>query len=92
MIDLNPPLLWRIFKKAIIMKIYFIMAIGALVMGAYFYGANIADAKCQMQHLKNNVQNQEILIQNKKEIHEKVYKTGVADIRGILLDKYTIKE
>ena len=61
-------------------------------MSAYFYGANIADAKCQMRYLKNDTKNQEILIQNKKEIHEKVYKTGVADIRGFLRDKYTIVE
>ena len=29
---------------------------------------------------------------NKRVIHEKVYKTGAGDIRGILRDKYTIAE
>ena len=73
-------------------KIYFIVAIGAIVVGAYFYGANIADAKCRAKQIQNNLNEIQITEQHKKEIHDKVYKTGTDDIRRILRDKYTIAE
>ena len=73
-------------------KIYFIVALGALVLGAYFYGVNTADLKCREKQTQNNLVEIQQIQQSKKEIHEKVYKTGVADIRIILRDKYTIAE
>ena len=73
-------------------KIYLIMAICALILGAYFYGANIADAKCQIRQITENTQKQTYLINNQRIIHENVYKTGLVDIRRILRDKYTIAE
>ena len=77
-------------------KIYFIVAMGAIVIGAYFYGANISDAKCKMrvaqQNLENSEQNHIQYIQNKRIINDKVYKIGVTDLRRILHDKYTIAE
>ena len=54
-------------------KLYFLSAICALVMGAWFYGANVADAKCRAQvanqklQVLQNVQNQ--IIQNKRKNH-----------------------
>ena len=77
-------------------KIYLLLAVVALVCGAYFYGANVADAKCRAkisaQRLENlqNIQNE--LMKNKKENHEIAYKTAVHDVRRILRDKYTIAE
>ena len=73
-------------------KIYVIVLLGVIVCGAYFYGANMAKAKCQMKYMQETKQTKEIFIQNKKEIHETVYKTGVRDIRRILCDKYSIAE
>lgn len=65
-------------------------------MGAYFYGANISDAKCQMKNAQNNLmQNekyQELFIKNQRIVDEKVYKTNLGDIRHVLFDKYTISE
>lgn len=81
------------FLMGINMKnIYLMMAIGALIMGAYFYGANIADAKCQMRQISQDKQNQTQIIQNQRIIHDKVYKMGNVDIRRVLRDKYTIAE
>ena len=78
------------------MKIYLLIALGALIIGAYFYGAKIADAKCKIKNLQNNlnenIQSQKQFNDNQRIIHETVYKTGVADIRRILCDKYTIAE
>ena len=77
-------------------KIYFLCAICAIVCGAYFYGANVADAKCRAQIATmklqsfQNIQNQ--IIKIKRENHEIVCKTSLSDIRRFLYDKYTISE
>ena len=73
-------------------RIYFGVLISAFVLGAYFYGINIERAKCQIQYLSQEQQIQETNIKKQKEIHDKVYKTGLNDIRSILRDKYTIAE
>ena len=77
-------------------KIYLLFGLGTVICGAYFYGANVADAKCRatiaQENLKQiqNVQQQNMI--NKRNTHEIVYKTGVGDIRRILHDKYSIAE
>lgn len=77
-------------------KIYLIVFVGAMICGAYFYGVNITNVKCVAQNAQNNlIQNekhQEQFLQNQRIIHETVYKTGLADIRRILRDEYTIAE
>ena len=73
-------------------KIYLIILTSALILGAYFYGANITNIRCREQIAQNNFNQIQQTEKNKKEIHDKVIKTGVADIRRILRDKYTIKE
>lgn len=82
--------------KRFFMKIYLLLSVCVLVLGAYFYGAHVADAKCNIKNLQNNlnenIQNQKQFIDNQRIIHETVYKTGVADVRRILRDKYTIAD
>ena len=77
-------------------KLYVVALIWMLVFGAYFYGANVADAECKMNQAQENlqtVQNTQIeIIESKRKNHEIVYKTGVRDIRNVLCDKYTIAE
>ncbi len=77
-------------------KLYLFMAIAAVVVGAYFYGANVADANCRARAAKQNVENltnfQNQIIKNKRSNHEIVYKTSLRDIRRILRDKYSIAE
>ena len=73
-------------------KLYLILLFCAFAYGAYVFGKT----KCQLNVAQNNlVQNQkqqELFLQRKRIIHENVYKTGVADIRRILRDEYTIAE
>lgn len=75
---------------------YLIICVCVCVVGAYFCGAKIADAKCQTRFVKESLtqieQHQKQNISNKRVLHETVYKTGVADIRRILQSKYTIAE
>jgi len=73
-------------------KLYFIIVISALIFGAYFYGANITEAKCRAKNAQNNVIEMNQIQQQKRKIHDTVYKTGTADIRRVLRDKYTIAE
>ena len=73
-------------------KMYLIIAISAIVFGAYFYGVNITKAKCNVEYTQNNLNQIQKIKQNKKDIHETVYKTSMGDIRRILYDKYTIAE
>lgn len=79
-------------KRFFMIKIYLTIALGVLVMGAYFYGANIEHAKCKTKYLQNDFETITKIQQKQKVIHDKVYKTGVADIRRILFNKYTISE
>ena len=77
-------------------KLYFLLGVCAVVCGAWLCGAKIADSKCRAQVANQNLeilQNmQKQTIQNKRKNHEIVYKTGVADVRRILRDKYSIAE
>ncbi len=73
-------------------KLYLLGMVGALVMGAYFYGVNIERAKCKTKYLQNDFETMVQTQQKQKVIHDTVYKTGVADIRRVLFDKYTIAE
>nr|MBQ0091632.1 hypothetical protein [Candidatus Enterousia merdequi] len=74
------------------MRIYLLLSICALIMGAYFYGTKVEKAKCESRNLQNNLQNIEKIQQTQRMVHETSYKTGVDDIRIILLNKYTIAE
>ena len=71
-------------------RIYFIVGASAMIFGAYFYGVNMTNSKCEKKYLQNNLQNIQQTQQKQRVIHDKVYKTGVGDIRRILRDKYTI--
>ena len=73
-------------------KIYLMIAISALIFGAYFYGVNITNAKCREKNAINNLTEIQIIEQNTRKIHDTVYKIGVVDIRRFLRDKYTIAE
>lgn len=74
------------------LKTYLIVCLGALILGAFFYGKNIEQEKCRVRYLQLSEQNQEQTILKQRKIHDTVYKTGLGDIRRILRDKYTIAE
>lgn len=73
-------------------KLYLIGLIGALCTIFYFYGAGIGRYKCEIQNVQHQINNINNDKQQDRVINEKVYKTGVRDIRSILRDKYTISE
>lgn len=73
-------------------KIYFVMIASTIILGAYFYGVNITNVKCRERQANNNISEIQHIENNKRIIHDTVYKTGVRDIRRILRDKYTIAE
>ncbi len=78
------------------MNKYLILCVLIIIVGSYFTGNKIAYTKCRMQtvteSLKISEQQQKQNIYNQRIVHDKVYKTGVSDIRHILQSKYTIAD
>ncbi|MBO7656716.1 MAG: hypothetical protein J6S80_03245 [Alphaproteobacteria bacterium] len=74
------------------MKNYLIIAIAIIVAGAYFFGARIGRMKCQSSARRAETKEIENIIVIKRNTDEKVFNTGVDDIRRILHTKYTIAE
>ena len=68
------------------------MLICAIIVGAYFYGVHVGNSKCEIQHFQNQINTVDQNKTKERIINDTVYKTGVADIRRILRDKYTIAE
>ena len=77
-------------------KVYVFISICILMCATYMFGAKIADAKCRIrftqESLSNTEKQTEQILNNKRILHEQVYKTGVADIRHILQSEYSIAE
>ncbi len=74
------------------MQKYLIIAVCAMVFGAYFFGARIAREKCVADGA--NAQTGEIInnVNMVRGANEKTVHTNVRDIRDILRRKYTIAE
>ena len=73
-------------------KLYILCLFGLVVCVVYFYGEHVGYSKCKIQNYQNEINLIEQNTKSKRIINDKVYKTGVRDIRRILHDKYTIKE
>jgi len=77
-------------------KLYLFFGICAVICGAYFYGANVADARCRARVAAQNLQDVQIfqnqISQTKRINRDTVYKMGADDVRRVLRDKYTIGE
>ena len=66
------------------------MLICTIIIGAYFFGMHVGNSKCKIKNFQNQIN---LIREDRKQeriINDKVYKTGVDDIRRILHDKYTI--
>ena len=74
------------------MRNYLIITVCAMVVGAYVMGMRIAHEKCKTASANN--QTYEIInsVNLQRMANEKVFNTGVRDIRDILRQKYTIAE
>ena len=73
-------------------KIYVVVLFGALCSVFYFYGLNVGKSKCEIKNIKQQINTVQETKQKERIINEKVYKTGVGDIRRILHNEYTIKQ
>lgn len=74
------------------MKQYLILAAAVIVAGGYFFGVRIGRMRCAIDSMR--AQSNEItnIIDIKRNTDEKVFNTGLRDIRHILHAKYTIAE
>jgi len=74
------------------MKVYLIIAVGCIIFGAYEFGLQIAHKKCEVNAAQNQTNEIVKTISIQRISDEKVYHTGVDDIRRILRTKYSIAE
>jgi hypothetical protein len=73
-------------------KVYVILLLCVVLVGTFFYGRNVGVSKCEMQNLQNQINTTEQNQVKERDLNDKVFKTGVVDIRRILRDKYSIAE
>lgn len=73
-------------------KLYVVIAFGAVCAVFYFYGQSVGNSKCKIQNFQEQIKETENNNKQQRIINDTVYKTGVGDIRSILHDKYTIAE
>lgn len=74
------------------MKKYLFIACVAIVAFAYWAGGRVASQKCATQIAEIRAEQQSVNLENMVNVNEKVFNTGVRDIRRILRTKYTIAE
>lgn len=76
------------------MKIYIFLFFVFIVVvaGAYWAGERVASQKCATQIAEIRAVQQSVNLENMVNVNEKVFNTGVCDIRRILRTEYTIAE
>ncbi len=76
------------------MKIYIFLFFVFIVVvaGAYWAGGRVASQKCATQIAEIRAEQQSVNLENMVNVNEKVFNTGVRDIRRILRTEYTIAE
>lgn len=76
------------------MKIYIFLFFVFIVVvaGAYWAGGRVASQKCATQIAEIRAEQQSVNLENMVNVNEKVFNTGVRDIRRILHEKYTIAD
>ena len=76
------------------MKKYFVIAAmcAGACAGAYWAGGRVASQKCATQIAEIRAEQQSVNLENMVNVNEKVFNTGVRDIRRILRTEYTIAE
>jgi hypothetical protein len=82
----------RFLMESKMAKIYLIIAIFFMVLGAYFMGTRIAIMKCAANMANTQTADMVNFMKLNRISDEKVFNTGVHDIRDILRNKYTIAD
>ena len=73
-------------------RIYIAALIGAAIFLSYIAGAHTGNIRCQARVANTTAEQIAINTKIKGKINETVLHTGVADVRRILHEKYTITE
>ncbi len=81
--------LWEIYDMN---KLYVLLFVCLVIFGAFFVGQNVGKLKCQKNTAINEINNETKIIKITEKINAETFHTGVADIRRILRDEYTIAE
>lgn len=73
-------------------KLYILLFVWLVILGAFFAGQNVGKLKCQKNTAIDEINNETKVIQITEKINAETLHTGVADIRRILRDEYSITE
>lgn len=73
-------------------KLYLILAMLVAIFFVYLAGINAGVQKCQKNSVRDDITQQQNLIQVKEKINAEVISTGTDDIRRCLHQKYTIAD
>lgn len=73
-------------------KIYIIAGLIFTITGAYWTGGRVASEKCYAEQAEKQNTDMLKIINLRGKINAETYNTATADIRGLLCDKYTIKD
>ena len=73
-------------------KIYLLIFVFGIVIGAYFAGTRVATQKCNARIATVTAGAQKQIFQTMGDVNAETFSTGVRDIRRILREKYSIAE
>jgi len=76
-------------------KIYILLGVLLVIIGAYWVGGQISMEKCRAEFaIKQSADNQNIhkeIVKTKRKINAETYGSDIVDIRNRLREKYTIR-
>lgn len=77
-------------------KVYFLIFLGLVVLGAYFAGTVSGKALCKEEGAisvsQKLIEEQKVISEKRVKVNAKVFNTATGDIRRILREKYSIAE
>ncbi len=74
------------------MRIYIIVMVALMLMGAYLLGTRVGMARCRANAAVQSMNAYVQIIKDKEKINAETNHTAVRDIRRILRKKYTISQ
>ncbi|MDW3024800.1 MAG: hypothetical protein R8N50_03910 [Alphaproteobacteria bacterium] len=73
-------------------KIYFLVFLIVVLVGAYFAGGRVANEKCRARLANSKADQQLEIVKLHEAVNEEVFSRGVGDIRRVLRERYTIAQ
>ncbi len=73
-------------------KMYFLLMVLGAIVFVYFAGERAGRLKCVKKQTESEMVQQSQIVKLQGDVNEETFNRGVADIRRVLREKYTITE